>query len=169
MTFGALLKLLLLTAHRKDKVATMRWDDVRDGVWTIPTAKREKSNAKPPAVLDIINRQPRIAGNPYVFARRGTGPFNTLSQDRKNLDKKLGDMPPWVNHDLRRTAKTLMVCASIRPDISERVLGHTIKGVAGTYDQHKYDDEKADALIRLAALVEMIIYRPSGNVVPLRA
>ena len=78
-------------------------------------------------------------------------------------------MPPWVNHDLRRTAKTLMVRASIRPDISERVLGHTIKGVAGTYDQHKYNDEKADALIRLAALVEMIIYRPSGNVVPLRA
>jgi hypothetical protein len=78
-------------------------------------------------------------------------------------------MPPWVNHDLRRTAKTLMVRASIRPDISERVLGHTIKGVEGTCDQHKCDDEKADALIRLAALVETIINPPSGNVVPLRA
>jgi hypothetical protein len=81
--FGALLKLLLLRAQRKDKVATMRWDNVRDGVWTIPTAKREKSNAKPPAVLDIINGQPRIPGNPYVFACRGTGPFNTLSQDKQ--------------------------------------------------------------------------------------
>jgi hypothetical protein len=40
------------------------------------------------------------------------------------------------------------------PTLSERVLGHTIKGVEGTYDQHDYEPEKADALIRLAALVD---------------
>ena len=51
-------------------------------------------------------------------------------------------MPHWVNHDLRRTAKTLMVRAGVRPDISERVLGHTIGGVEGTYDQHDYGEEK---------------------------
>ena len=39
-----------------------------------------------------------------------------------------------------------MARAGVRPDISERVLGHTIKGVEGTYDQHDYSDEKADAL-----------------------
>jgi integrase len=168
-TFGALLKVALLTAQRKDKVATMQWDDiVRNEIWIISTALREKPNAGtlrlPPAVLDIINAQPRIAGNRYVFAGRGTGPFNAFSQEKKNLDKKLG-IPPWVIHDLRRTAKTLMARAGVRPDISERVLGHTIKGVEGVYDQYDYSDEKADALAALAALVDRIINPPTANVV----
>jgi integrase len=165
-TYGALLKVLLLTGQRKDKVATMRWADVHGAVWVIQTATREKSNAEvlrlPPMVMDIINARPRIAGNPYIFAGRA-GPYNGFSVDKKNLDKKLV-IPHWVNHDLRRTAKTLMVRSGIRPDISERVLGHAIVGVEGIYDQYDYSDEKADALIRLAARVEMIINPPPDNV-----
>ena len=34
-TFGAFVKVLLLTAQRKDKVAQMRWDDIVDGEWRI--------------------------------------------------------------------------------------------------------------------------------------
>ncbi len=89
------------------------------------------------------SEQPRIAGNPYVFAGRGSGPFNSFSQRKDELDQKLPAMPPWVIHDLRRTAKTLMARAGVRPDISERVLGHAIKGVEGVYDVHDYSDEKA--------------------------
>jgi integrase len=66
----------------------------------------------------------------------------------------------WVLHDLRRTAKSLMARAGVRPDISERVLGHAIAGVEGVYDQHSYDTEKADALQRLAALIETILNPP---------
>jgi uridylate kinase len=55
----------------------------------------------------------------------------------------------------------------VRPDIAERVLGHAVAGVEGVYDRHPYHDEKADALRRLAALVELIINPPEGNVVPL--
>jgi integrase len=165
-TFGALIKVLLLTGQRRNKVATMQWEDLNDaGVWTIPKEDREKTNAEtlrlPQAVLDIINAQPRIAANPYVFAGRGSGPFNSFSQRKEELDKKL-NIPPWVIHDLRRTAKTLMARAGVRPDISERVLGHTIRGVEGVYDQHGYDTEKADALNRLAALVDTISLHRQG-------
>ena len=43
----------------------MQWDDINDdGVWTIPSEKREKSNAGslqlPQVVLDIINGQPNL-------------------------------------------------------------------------------------------------------------
>ena len=48
---------------------------------------------------------------------------------------------------------------------SERTLGHVISGVEGTYDQHDYVDEKADALAKLAALIEMILNPPADNVV----
>ena len=66
-------------------------------------------------------------------------------------------LPNWTLHDLRRTAKTLMVRAGVRPDISERVLGHVIAGVEGTYDRHSYAEEKRDALEKLAAIIESIL------------
>lgn len=166
-TFGAMLKVALLTAQRRDKIATMRWDDIKDGVWTITSAEREKSNAGslelPKVVTDIIDAQPRITGNPYVFAAgKGNGPFNSFSQRKEELDKrlKLPRMPGWRIHDLRRTAKTLMARANVRPDVSERILGHAIKGVEGVYDQHDYSDEKTQALVQLASQVEKIINPP---------
>ena len=63
--FGALIKMLLLTGQRREKVATMRWQDVSvDGVWTIPAEAREKGNARelvlPDAALEIIRARPRL-------------------------------------------------------------------------------------------------------------
>jgi integrase len=172
-TFGALVKTLLLTAQRREKVTGMRWADIVDGEWRIASEAREKTNAGtlrlPQAVLDIIAAQPRLAGNPYVFAGRGTGQFNSFSQRKDELDAKLPDMPSWVLHDLRRTARSLMSRAGVRPDISERVLGHAIAGVEGVYDRHHYLEEKSDALARLAALVASIVTPPPANVVPLKA
>jgi integrase len=73
-------------------------------------------------------------------------------------------LPNWTLHDLRRTAKTLMTRAGVRPDISERVLGHVIAGVEGTYDRHSYADEKRDALEKLAAMIERILNPLPANV-----
>jgi integrase len=130
----------------------------------------------------VIAAQPRIEGNPHVFpgalrqGRRrkdGTLPttppaFNSFSQRKEELDEKLQDMKPWTIHDLRRTAKSLMQRAGVLPHVSERVLGHAIPGVEGTYDRYAYDPEKADALQRLADLVGTILNPPEGNVVALR-
>ena len=80
---------------------------------------------------------------------------------------KVEPLPNWTLHDLRRTAKTLMVRAGVRPDISERVLGHVIAGVEGTYDRHSYADEKRDALEKLAAMIERILKPLPSNVATL--
>jgi integrase len=159
--FGTFVKLALLTAQRKDKIATMKWDDLDDNVWTIDTEVREKSNAGelvlPDAAMDIINAQPRFESNPYVFAGRGNGNINAWTYFKREFDAKLKNVAPWTIHDLRRTAKSLMSRAGVRPDISERVLGHVIRGVAGIYDCHKYREEKAHALRALAGLIENIL------------
>jgi hypothetical protein len=62
-----------------------------------------------------------------------------------------------------------MARAGVAPHIAERVLGHALRGVEGTYDRFAYDREKAEALQRLADLVETILHPPAGNVVALRA
>jgi integrase len=171
--FGGIVKLGLLTAQRRQQIADMRWDDLRDGTWTIPAEERAKGTAEllklPKLALDVIETQPQIAGNPHVFAGRGKGPFNSWGQRKAEIDEKLpSDMPHWTIHDLRRTARSLMARADVRPDIAERVLGHAIVGVEGVYDRHHYADQKADALARLASLITTIINPPKGNVVRLK-
>jgi hypothetical protein len=61
-----------------------------------------------------------------------------------------------------------MARAGVRPDVSERVLGHVIAGIAGVYDRHDYEAEKRDALEKLAGMVERIVKLPPANVLPLR-
>jgi hypothetical protein len=46
-------------------------------------------------------------------------------------------------------------------------MGHAIGGVEGVYDRHSYFDEKADALKRLATLVDSIVHPRSADVLPM--
>ncbi|MGB2931456.1 MAG: integrase family protein [Methyloceanibacter sp.] len=166
-TFADFAKTLLLTGQRRDKVAKMRWSDLNaDGVWTLPTEKREKGNAGelllPQPVLDLIYRQPKVAGCLYVFStgRRGSH-LAGFSKLMKSLRSKLP--PPkkgaetWTLHDLRRSARSLLSRAGVTPHVSERVLGHAMPLVEGTYDLYKYQLEKGEALEKLATLVGNLV------------
>ena len=131
-TFGAFIRLCLLTGQRREKILAMKWEDISDGVWTIQRVAREKGTAGslqlPTAALAIINMQPRYASNPYVFATKGDFYIQGVSRSKSVFDKKAG-VTNWTIHDLRRTARSLMSRAGVRPDIAERVLGHAIRGV----------------------------------------
>jgi integrase len=171
-TFGAVIKVLLLTAQRREKVRAMKWDDLKDGVWTIANEEREKGTAGkltlPASALAIINMLPRTSS--YVFPGRGGKALTGFSDGKRILDRRLGNaVAEWRLHDLRRTARSLMSRAGVAPHIAERVLGHALRGVEKTYDRFAYDREKAEALQRLADLVETILHPPAGNVVALRA
>ena len=81
--YGAFVKLALLTAQRREKLHTLRWDDLTlTAYWTIRTEAREKGNPGklklPRLALDIIKAQPRFVGNPYVFAGRNGEPTTTF-------------------------------------------------------------------------------------------
>jgi integrase len=176
--FGAIIRLALLTAQRREKIGAMKWDDISaDGVWLVPSEARQKGVGGalrlPELARKVIAEQHRIGENPYVFPGRGNGHFQGWSPCKRRFDEKLlaalrtevadqgGDpekvkFDPWVIHDLRRTARSLMARAGVRPDIAERVMGHVIPGVEGVYDRHTYGDEKAAALNQLASLIETI-------------
>jgi integrase len=172
--FNGIVRVLLCTGQRLEKVRLMRHTDVSsDGVWTIPTAKREKPNAGvlklPQLALDVIRSQPRFANNPYVFGGRNyAAAFRNLTNAKADLDEASG-VDGWRTHDLRRTARSLMSRAGVPREHSERVLGHAIRGVEGRYDRHDYSDEKAAALAKLADLIKIILAGPADNVVPMRS
>jgi integrase len=171
-TFGAFVRVLLLTGQRREKVVTIRWDDIApDGTWTIATAAREKGNAGtlrlPVPARAIIDALPRIVGNPHVFAGQRDGQsINNFARSKAALDKASG-VTGWVLHDLRRVSRSLMSRAGVSREHAERVLGHVQGGVEGIYNRHSYDAEKAAALRRLAALVERIVSPPSDKVLVL--
>jgi len=80
-----------------------------------------------------ITRQRNI---PVVFVRRlhrdaTSKALHEALQKQIKAGEDVEPLPNWTLHDLRRTAKTLMVRAGVRRDISERV-GHVIAGVEGT-------------------------------------
>jgi integrase len=169
-TFGAMLKVLLLTGQRRKEVAGMTCSEIdKDGIWEIPATryKTKRPHAVPlsQAALALIQGQPVVNG--FIFASSTGTALSAFGQGKAAIDMAIA-LPHWTLHDLRRTARTLLARAGVRPDISERVLGHVIAGVAGVYDRHDYEAEKRDALERLAALVERIVNPPAANVLPMK-
>jgi integrase len=172
-TFGAIVRIALLTAQRRAKVVTMKWSDISpEGEWIIPQEPREKDSAGslvlPPIALDVIRAQPCLGDNPFVFAGRGDRPVNGFSKLKRRFDARLSGVAPWTLHDLRRTARSLMSRAGVSSDHAERVMGHAIAGVEGVYDRHAYKGEKADALQRLAMLIDGIVHPRAANVTTLQ-
>jgi integrase len=111
-TYGALIKVLLLTGQRLDKVLNMAWSDLRDdkSIWKIRTeSPREKAHGGTlrlsPLTRSILVGLPLFAKNPYVFAGRN-GHINGMSKAKARFDKISG-VSDWTLHDLRRSARTL--------------------------------------------------------------
>jgi integrase len=180
------VKTLLLTALRRNEASDGSWpeveplrrDDFEGEVWTIPAArmKNKHDHAVPltATLLNLIGERPKKANAPpHIFSTTGgKRPFSGFSKAKAALETQVAKMrkeagrdpmPAWKLHDVRRTAKTLMGRAGVRPDISERVLAHTIPGVAGVYDRYGYLPEKREALEKLAALIDRIVH-PRTNV-----
>jgi integrase len=165
----------------------MRGEVSPNGDWLISAermkAKQEHLIPLSPAARAIVDGMPKLG--PYVFTTAGRCPMRNFGKVKAGLDAAMlaemrkgaqqrGEAPakitldPWVIHDLRRTARSLMSRAKINADIAERCLAHVMGGVRGTYDRHSYYDEKRAAFEALAQQVDSIITPPSGNVLPMR-
>jgi integrase len=164
--FGQLVRFLLLTAARRGEGAGLTRDEIDAGaVWLLP-ARRNKTKidlARPlsAAAQAIVNAQPIIDGEPRVFGAL------SFAQGKVKFDLACG-VTAWRLHDLRRSARSLMSRAGVRPDIGERVLGHVVGGVAGIYDRHGYIEQMRHAVDALAGQIELIVNPPSGVVTPMR-
>jgi integrase len=155
--FGNFVKLALLTGQRREKLLTMRYDDVRNGIWHIRSEAREKGNGEelrlPTMALEVLANQETICPGPRVF----DCPITSLRNMRLRFNRH-HKLQGWWIHDLRRTARTLMAAAGVSDVVAELVLGHVQKGIQAVYNRHGYVEEKADALEKLATRLSDIIY-----------
>jgi integrase len=92
--FGPLLKLLLLTAQRRDEVAGMERPelDLQKQTWTMPREKAKNNRAHEvqlsAAAIDVLNSIPR-AGNGLVFTMTGRTPVSGFSRVKLRIDTEM--------------------------------------------------------------------------------
>ena len=74
------------------------------------------------------------------------------------------DIPHWVPHDLRRSCRTGLSRLKCPSNIAEAVLGHSKKGIEGTYDLYQYEDDCAEWLQKWADHLDMLMGKVSNVV-----
>ena len=174
--FAVIVRLLLLTAQRREEVAAMRWSelDLDRGLWEIPSARTK--NGRPhqvplsDRVVAMLASLPRRNGRDLVFGT-GKGGFSGWGKSKERMDRRSG-LSDWRLHDLRRTAVTGMAEIGIQPHVIEAVVNHISGhkgGVAGIYNRATYAEEKRQTLQRWADhLMRIIGESVEEKVVPIR-
>lgn len=162
------LKLVLVTGQRPGEVAGMHRDEISGRTWTIPAARRLKTETDQAVPLtklaeDLIAEALAEVGR--LSKRRGYEPSGLVFETRpgqpltvsafgqaarrhakgmKNADK--ATWGHWRPHDLRRTARTEIAACGFPAEVAERVIGHVAPGIEDVYNVHRYEAEKRAAL-----------------------
>lgn len=150
--FGPMVRLLILTAQRRAEIANLErgWLLADQKAFEVPAShyKTDRPQVVPlsaPA-LAIVEALPRWNSGSFLLSTTaGKRPVSGFSKAKARLDK-LSKVEGWTLHDLRRSAATHMARLGVAQEHIERVLGHAIEGVAGTYNRYSYLPEKRAAL-----------------------
>lgn len=164
--FGPWMRLLLLTAQRREEVSMMEWSEIdKDhSTWTIPATKTKNGKSHvvhlSALVLETLATIPERGT--YVFTARADTFLQGYSKAKAELDKLLpADMPAWTFHDLRRTAATGMQQLGHAPHVIEKLLNHSDPSkLRGIYQRFEYIEERRTALNHWSAQITKLVAEP---------
>jgi integrase len=172
--FGPAVRLLILSAARRDEITSLRWSEIHGDRIELRGARTK--NGEPhtiplsPQARVLIESLPRTAGSEFVFTTNGRTSVSGWSKAKGRLDKAI-EVEPWVLHDLRRTVATGMQRLGISLQVIEATLGHisgSRAGIVGVYQRHGFDEEKRAALEAWARHVEALAAGNFARVVPMK-
>jgi integrase len=175
--FGKIIRLLILTACRRDEIGGLRWSEVLDDN-TIKLPKERTKNKHEhtlpltPLALEIINSVPQRDGRDHLFGDRSVKGFASWQEPKDRLDARLGKIAPWRLHDLRRSVATWMAeHGNVEPHIIEAILNHYSghrSGVAGVYNRATYARPIRAALSLWDDHLRSLIEGRKRTVIPLK-
>ena len=148
-----ILKLAMVFGCRMGELANAKKTDfnLKDKIWTVPRefSKNKIKSIKrpiPEKIIPIIERAFELAPvNVWVFPNRTmTGPVSvsSLSKIAVSLCEYL-NIDHFVNHDFRRTLSTHLTDLQCPIYITEKILGHHLKGILGVYNKSDMLEEMA--------------------------
>lgn len=160
--FGDMVRLLILTGQRRSEIAGLErgWIHKELRAVEIPAAsyKTKRPHVFPlsMAAWALVEALPKWNSGDFLFTTTsGERPVSGFSKAKARLETKitknakkaeLEPMQPWTLHDIRRSVATHMARLGVAQEHIERVLGHVVAGVAGTYNRYSYLNEKRAAL-----------------------
>ena len=142
------LNFTLMTGCRTGEVCSMRWADVNlaGSVWHL----KETKTGVPRDVqlsfqaVEFLTQQ-KCMSDDYVFPQITGNPVQqkTLTERMWHMRKNnsLLDIEPWTPHDLRRSVRTGLARIGCPSEVAEAILGHSVKGIEGVYNLHRYEKE----------------------------
>ena len=176
--FAPMYRLLAVTGQRKSEVAEATWAefDLEKRLWEIPPSrmKADAPHVVPlsDVAMEILESLPRFDGGNHLFSTTfGKKPVSGFSKSKRRLDtlmrEQLGNLEPFVVHDIRRTVRTRLSAAPVEDRVRELVIAHTQQGLHKVYDQYAYLDEKKLALDWWAGRLRGIVKSAPAKVVEL--
>lgn len=146
---GNFFRMRLATAQRGQEVCQMRWQDIEDAWWTIPStvAKNGLSHRVPLSGLaqsllaELQNTSQWVFPSPTLKGE----PISAYQKAFQRL-REATEIDDIRSHDLRRTAASYMTSLGVSRLVVSKILNHVETGVTAVYDRHSYDAEKRQAL-----------------------
>lgn len=172
------IRLSLLTGCRSGEVCEAQWRDInlKEGTWHIRNPKNGAARyvQLPRQAVELLNSIETKDGV-FVFPSslkgkhiqqktlteakwrmRQTEPGKNSRQVLRPEQRWLTSIDDWAIHDLRRTVRTGLSRMGCPSAVAEAVLGHSRKGIEGTYDLHAYEAECREWLQRWADHIDEI-------------
>ena len=177
--FGPIIKLLILTAARRDEIGGMRAVEVElapdrsAGCWTLPATRSKSGRAIRVPLCDaaahiLAEALTEAPGGPFVFSTTGVSAVSGWSRAKCRLDKSISarrlsvgmaePIEPWRFHDLRRSFATYACdLLEIDPAVADRCLNHvgatTTTAVSRVYARNEMFSQRREALTKWANLL----------------
>lgn len=182
------LKFVLVTGQRPGEVAGLHINEICGRIWTIPADRRGKTQtahevyltdtaldiiADAKSELDRLQGRRKLPWKGYLFeAKPGSAITNAAlcrAVNRHHVSLCAKDVHPWgrwTPHDLRRSMRTGLSACKVRPDIAELTIGHVKTGMVAVYDQHAFEEEQIEALMKWESRLIAIVNGQSAIAAP---
>lgn len=159
------LRFTLWTGCRTGEVCNAAWKDIdlEKKTFHIRESKTEVERyvQLPRQAVEFLTAL-RLTTGDYLFPSQKTRlPIQqkqlTEQAWRMRQSNKMVELPAWTPHDLRRSVRTGLSRLQCPSEVAEAVLGHSRKGIEGTYDLHRYEAECRQWLQKWADHLDSLI------------
>lgn len=160
----AALRMMICTGQRTNEVLGMRWDQIEDEAWYLPTTK----NGKPHEVvlnghaLGVLRDLRALTGHcevifPQNNATKTPMASNTLSHATRRMCKGEG-LVRFTPRDLRRTFKSIALKHGLDKSILDKVQNHAQHDVSSKhYVKYQFLAEKRNTMKEWNSILEEIL------------
>lgn len=159
-----ILMLTLYTGCRTGEWVEAKWQDIDlvEGVYHIRETKNgsERNVQLSSQAIALLSKIEK-ADSPYIFPSKNKNepikqkslteaiwrmknPEKACRTNRRKIKEEqqwLSSIDNWTPHDLRRTVRSGLARMGCPNEVGEAVLGHSKKGIEGTYNLHAYEPE----------------------------